>query len=554
MTRGWAQCIESNTPTICRQQGNPSPLYCQPEEDVFCTYCNNVYTPAHKPCVYNDDYGNDSRCSGRGAPPSFHPGLAPSFCVGYAAGSCEADGATEAFWTVTNLIGFGMFRYILGRQVTYLIDRCAPGVYCPIPNPSDGHWLCRMLIHGQNHGWQLLCNQILPGGNYDEPWLDPVELTLNLDRQLYRLCTVFLVMGDKPYCFGPYQSHYCFTEVCDEPENNNECVGSLARNLDWVYVDLDARLSTDQEIYPREQPGGGALPDDPTEVIPWDTVLKNAVLGTYCRREIPGSGLHYCDRIETPGHDARLLYSHKNQTIWRHVQEFDGSDPSHDVAYPFVRGSSEGGGPYHDEYSGDPIPITLRAAIAGVEFPGWLTLWKHSILLNMQVERHASGGDSLGYRVFAEINFWVRCRIKLDFAAYAVDWTQSFLNASDRFDLRIDDPDNPGSEHPYERLVAFGPNGERVPRVVTWYGLRSHRRFSRVPNTMGIGLDYEAVADDSPACCGLLYAIDGLVINGALDDMAELQSSGAAVELEQRHQGAAVITLSTPPEQIGACW
>ena len=93
-------------------------------------------------------------------------------------------------------------------------------------------------------------------------------------------------------------------------------------------------------------------------------------------------------------------------------------------------------------------------------------------------------------------------------------------NTENIWDLRVKDEET-GLEHETERLIAVGPNGERVPMQrrdgsqfyhQIWEGLATTRNLSRSPNNFKLGSPL------SSGCCPVWTAIEEAVMWGRTDD------------------------------------
>lgn len=115
------------------------------------------------------------------------------------------------------------------------------------------------------------------------------------------------------------------------------------------------------------------------------------------------------------------------------------------------------------------------------------------------------------------------------------------------FDLRVADPDDPGAEHPNERLIPIGPNGERVPHQLReprsgeypsiaanqqWNGLKTSQLWSIGPNEF-------VPVPDTFACSGAYNSINNLVIFGKTTDNTgfDFQTGEFNDELPQLYEG-----------------
>lgn len=110
---------------------------------------------------------------------------------------------------------------------------------------------------------------------------------------------------------------------------------------------------------------------------------------------------------------------------------------------------------------------------------------------------------------------------------YVITPPYEFLNPSDPFDLTIKDPNNPTQPHPREKILAVGPNGERIWRqedttpetgaMHYWRALKTDKHNSMGPD------DFEEVCDAPALCCGVLHAINDVVISGETNDNTGLE-------------------------------
>ena len=508
--------------------------------DPECLYCNDVFTPADKPCSGPTSNPDSTRCSGlTSAPPKFDELRKPAFLFHFGPGQTDIHGDNAVKG------GRDSWYYVL-LQEDLIIDvcPCAPGIYCPSPGQgNESIWLCRMMSVGERDiGWRLFCNTVTvcPDGEGQCSQLEPRRMALGLDHLTFQPLFVFFTTGGgKPHCF-PFANQFCYTEISD-PEIWN-CIGSgdpgptggqRARALDRLIVNADMRYSTDNEAFPFRNLS--------------EIRLKNCVLHTFGVDR--GDGVPLVEQLDngpngTAAHDARSEYDYFRKHTWVHVATFNEDNPGLGAlgAFPPVRGVA----PYADhedfypQFAGEPIPVTCRAALSKIKLPAYLTFYQTAIIMHLHVELGPSAGFASKARVFGAVLVTIILRVKLLPEAFDDERISLMGSIDDPFDLRVASDEDPAIEHPYERLVPLGPNGERVPLKMTWRGLRADRKYSRVEHADAQGRPSfnEIFTGINPGtCCDVLNAIDHTFFFGELNNGRELQEDGSAVKKSQRYEG-----------------
>lgn len=512
-----SQCRDEPLPTICQDAAQP-PYGCEPG-DERCIYGNGLYTAPGDPCAVTDTL--DTRCTGTEAHEAvFWKELGPWFCLRWGNGFSDATGNADAFYCRT-MAGEHTFRYVLpGPQLNLYVEPCAPIPFCAPEDPYQGtYWLTRYFVFngGWNEGvgWRMHCNQ------WDEDDLQaPRLIVLELDRDTFTGAHVHFVEGSAaPDCFAPFQDVFCFSADCSAwPEW--ACIGASAPDraeaLDSIEVIPNVFVAQDQAAYPFGNP--------------YQNVLTNAAWEMVNR---------IVDRLDD-AHALRPKYDRSAVSTWECTELFDENNLTLQELelepYPAVRGrgpSEEFPNGLYGEYADQPIPITCRALVTGAELPAALTLERLRTVMHLHVEER--GGSSGGFRVFADLYFWLRLRVRLLPAAYEVGWPFQLIGrpegTDDPYDLTVEDPDNPGGAHPFEILTPVGPQGERIWTEKSWRGLNTHPAFSRG------SLRWNDVGGSNQSCCGCLRAIDQTEILAEINDCSELQWDGSRILKPQRYGG-----------------
>jgi hypothetical protein len=500
------------------------PPYECPNPETLCIYCNPGSQGSTNACT-----PEQNRCSGLQGPPVINlEGSVPWVCLSWGPNAWDASHSQAPFFTTEDGRGGGVYRYVILPTFNLDADKCAPNPYC-LSGPQGPVWLCRAFATGElNTGWRMFCSEVTPANLYE-----PLHMILERDFLTNGpMFLAFALTGD-PGCFGPTQEVYAFTEQCTEEWLM--CGGDVARVVDWLEVDLDVRFSDDQDVYPTRNP--------------FQRVLENAAWWEMSR---------IVDVLD--GHEPGLDYDNPRKALWSMVEWFD--EHNHTLTLldldpnPPVRGRAiDGVAPegYYHEYRTTPIPITCTGYLSKVEVPAVLTLRNMTMFARLHPEEaHVSGTDPFEARVHATVDISLEMRVRLlpEAVDLLADAGLELLDATDLnalFDRRIADPDDAEQEHPHERLIARGPNGERVPERLSWRGVRSNRRYARVPHTnVRLGFDFEPPGGSShPSGCAAVNAINGLVVNGQLNDTREWDPrTGVATELPQFCVGEVVFGVN----------
>ncbi len=524
-----------------------------------CIYCGTAGQHPEYPCTIVPGSGNSiGRCGGNAAAEVvWDPRYQPCFRAEFADGANDMQGQAEAWWARDVWANAKAFQYVPARAVSLILIPCST---CEPCGPTSGRWLCRWFVTGSPDGWRMYCNHVYvcqpEDGGQGCDQLRGKLCVLNLDGTP-RHVHLHLAAKSDPHCFQ-YVNQFCFSHPVPDEAGIVAVIGSTypdrVEAVDRIEIAADLAYSEVAANYPFRNPA--------------EVTLLNAILGSYTCETY-----NLVDKIDNPGHVYASYYPHDypGKHTWSHAEEFDGSVPDHPMAYPPVMGIAKEGPDdpdrYGDDYAGQVIPITLRGRRSKVELPAELILAGHAIQLYMLIEQwwETSATGQARYRVFADIFFTVRLRVRLMAAAFDVDWPLQLLGrpggTDDPCDLRVEDPDHPGQQHPYERLIAIGPQGERVPMQrchagggyddaeITWCGRATTRMYSRGHAHLG-GTDASGWYDSpryypgNPTCCGALHTINGTVIHGETDNCGGLQTDGSFLELPQWCEGRVVLGLT----------
>lgn len=485
----------SPSPECAEWSRNFPPLSgCENLGEANCVYGSaGTVIPATAPCELTPHSTGQyaTRCSGLGQAPTrlVNADYQPYFCVHFVNGARDADGNNTAFYGREAMVS-----YLQLSPLTLAIDPCAPERYgC---RPWSAPWLTRMFLDDR-YGWQMLCNYVEKCKN--DPWdpdceqhvLEPVTVNANPNGVIALLT---LANNDKPYCFGWARQTFCLIADCkldSSGEKLIECIGDSspghARAVDRLYIDLTCSYGTDSQF-----------------VDSLTRELHNAMWATLDA---------HLDQLDAPGHSAYHSHDAAAVRLWYHSETF--ADPA---VQGFIDPEDETRS-YYSEYDEVDIPITLIGQSSGAVYSelAKLTLQKINVTVNLIAEADELS-DYHAMRITGSVIINLSVRVKRDVEDTGkYDW----LNASDLFDLRVEDPDNLGYQHPRETILAIGPNGERVWRQAddaptdgalhTWEGLKGPQTHSRGPNTF----------DDtysSGSCCDFLLALTNLAILAKTDD------------------------------------
>lgn len=529
----WSNCHDEPQlpPARCQSYAAIPPDCPEGGMGEICRHCNPGAQAATDACT-----PERQRCGGLGVPAMGNlSDRSPWVCLSWGPHAWDGEHNRDPFFTTEDGIGGGVYRYVILPEFNLNADKCAPNSYCP-GSFKGLPWLCRAMVTGeQQFGWRMFCAEITPDNFYE-----PMPMILERDRRTNGLLFAkFSLLGD-PGCFGPTQDVYVFSQWCDD-EWGWDCAGDVARALDWLEVDLDVRFSDDQDVYPTRNP--------------YQRTLENAAWWEACR---------IVDVLD--GHDATSGYAHRDKALWPMLERFDDENKTLIQLglppYPPVRGraaDSVVADGYYPEYASDPIPITCSAYIAKTEVPAVLTLEYMRIYAQLHPEEtYVSAGNKMRVHANVDVALGLRVRLLPEAIDLLADVGLALMVADDvnaLYDLRIADPDDPEDEHPAEVLVATGPNGERVPRQLSWRGLRTHRRYARVPHAAGRGFDFEPPGghDTRPGCMAV-HAIHELVVTGQLNDCREYDpATGEATELPQFCVGQIVFGVPSIGEPGALC-
>lgn len=532
--------------TECEDQGHFPSFEGTPCKTSDCIFGNNPGQHPSDGCVLTTD-PDSSRCSGEtAAPPVYWPQIRPWWRLRF---GTDADGVRYRDFEGTEgeFLGRETYRYIVRPDIQLEVCPCAPQSYCPRPSPADAIWLFRILLQGRHDdhygnacGWSMQCNYVDPpaGDGWEQHYRRIIEF--GLDPTVY-FGHIFmrLTAGDAtPYCFEG-ANPFCFTDSgecgtyydCLEDES-----GGRTHALDRLIVVCKPSYSMNNDVFPQSNP--------------WDVKLQNtAWYGLYRYGTKDGLLDQLDQRAEGNfSYNSSAVHNAIDKNSWVHSETFDENNPGLAEmgveAYPPVLGVGGKDSLLYPEYANKPIPLTCRSTIRQGTVDAELTYYQLAVVVQLHVERLL--GHEHGYRVFADADVFLRLRPRLlPYHREGVQrrrvrkhkpnaWMlQNMLNPDDPYDLRLKDPDNPALEHPRERLVVYGPYGERVPRRMRWVGLRSTRKYSQgVPYG-----DNSAFFDFTPSgygggktCCDELHAIHGTFIHGAMTNCSEATVTEASPE------------------------
>lgn len=554
-------------------QGSGCELFSGP----ICYYGNADFIPITAPCALteNPTGSNASRCSGQGPPTRWDSvGRQPRFCVKYKSGYTDAEGNADPFESRDSYVT------TLAATTIFEIERCAPENTCP-SGDFHGIWKTRTFLQDLS-GWAMFCTEVLKcdGGGCDQFTQDEISISPRLNGDITFVALSTLVV---PQCF-PLADQFCYTSFCGldiEGGKVYACIGDSqperARTLDSLDVTIIPELGASLIVPTSERellnamfasfgdlidkldsPGHSPLqPHTSPSIATWS---HNETFGVARAIEVTVSGtinlqtfsidmnavtvasyvavtddtiLDVVDGLVTSWNaspDKENVVAYNQDNYLRLVSSVNGetftvtlntpgggatftqatiSDGSPD---PVVQGT----GTFYSEYEAVDIPITLTGSVSGTVYAttAQLTIQKTGITANLHVENGESGVSRLTGNMV--VNVWLRVKRAIGASSGKFDW----LNPSDPFDLRLDDPDNPGNVHPRETIVARGPNDEKVWRqsdadptegsLKTWEALKCAQTQSRGPNVFGL--------HGGPECCSVLRAIDNVVLMGKTDD------------------------------------
>lgn len=485
--------------------------------------------------------------------------------VGYAddgpgSGAWGATGFDDAVFLVP---GSRVFRFLV-KPVGLLVDPCLrERRYCPENTVGDS-WLGRATWCDYD-GWRVWCNKTLAlwdDGYYG--WcrdqcrqLPPRELPWPGSIHIGTLA--FLTFNlRRGHCF-PFANHYCFSMQCggaSSPKWN--CIGedtsapdTMKNAVATLNTTFNLRCSTDNQAFPH--PNVHQIP------------LGNNAWAHWGR---------HVEALENSHSPASGDYKRGGQFLWQKTEKWDELHPDVQSGaigepYPAMTYQEDietpGSPLYPGGIVGQVVPITAHAWLSGRDYPCVMRLYRYNLRMHLYVERMIAPGPEGEWRVYGDITVEVTYRVALTPAAYTVAGPFKLLRRPDngedpppalpiepgdleaQFDLRMEDPANPGQPHPVERLTAHGPNFERVPAhqglshltrpTLRWRGLRA-------PPPWGIGGEFTRpcltyLDGTAGSCCGAFQAIEASVLHGANNNIIE--GSGS---VPQRYEGW--VRLSVP--------
>jgi hypothetical protein len=363
---------------------------------------------------------------------------------------------------------------------------------------------------------------------------------------------VFLTLtagDDKPGCFSK-SNHFCFTSgfLIDDGDLYDAITEPRrAASVESLDATLNLAYSDDRVAFPQSNKR--------------HVTLQNAAwtgLNIY-----PGTSNGLVEKLDRGpdgdfAHSSGLEHDDIDKATWWHREEFSAATSTgfanlglRDYPPVWGVGNQKGSAPsWYWEYAGEdgPIPLVCRSVRTGKQLAAELTYHRIRVCLVMHVEMETGVTESGWHRVLADIDVELWLRVRLGWSGTRPGphrrpgrdpvppvggpsdeelWRQAnMLNPDDPFDLTLADSN--------DRLIAYGPNAERVTLVQRWTGLLSNRQFSR---NEYIG-DFGSCDGDpgvwcrtgNPAfrhppragsCCGAIEAINNTVIYGALTDGTE---------------------------------
>ncbi len=467
-----------------------------------------AFQPAERPCqieYVGTSFSETQLCQtfsiggGRGVMP-----IPRGFEMSYAARNHDIVGDSFPFFAGPGAVAGGPYfqvRYYLTPAVNMYVDPCHPA-YCNGSFPGV-LVLCRaMLCHLSGKAWDLWCNPLIHGpqggGTPNIPELmAPRPISFSLDDNGQIGLIHFTTTGGG-HCF-PFEEQFCFTKKCGPtvlPETVWECLGSeeggsgfdQLTDLDRLLIQVEAKMSEDQDAYPMFNPA--------------DVVLKNqtlAMLGVYL------------DQLDINGHDNNKDYDDVSINRWTHLEDYTATPPPGDPRLQPPPVTVDG------TRTGTPVDIQCQIAHTNIYLPAELTLHEVIVGLNMSVESApgaiASSGSGLSRRMLGNIDIDLTCDIKLKPEAYDLAAPFKFMFPDKPLDLRLEDPDNPGQQHPNTFLIPRGPDGCRVPLALHWRGIRGYHPFAKEPTYQNVLYN----KNKSVICRGGIQVIHGSTFFGEVN-------------------------------------
>ncbi len=575
-------------PPSCSTAGdNFSPPSCEDLGVPDCIYASaGSIIPMTAPCELTGDSTGSHATRGQGLGPGYHLGgttYQPYFCVHFVDDAQDGDGNSNAFFGREAMTDF------LTSSLTIAVDPCGPEEYCGVGAPH-AIWMSRMLLEDAN-GWAMICNKVEKCATppCEQHIVKPLTVDgLDVGVSILTLATDTAPHCFGPTTHHFCLLAVCTDDYYGKIMN---CVGDTfsyrADAVDRLFVSLSCRYgddttfadttttelmnamwsALDESLDQLDAPGHSALlPYDSPNLRKWnhaedfgDTHIINIDVGGTIDGQtfqilvdeeviaeyvdttesaaavIAGlvtswnlSSNPLADNITATGFDEYLQLAH---AITGETFDITLNTPGSGAVFfqtevqegspdPIVQGTAS----YYSEYSGVDIPITLQGSCSGSVYTTQATLRLQSVVVTVDLMAEKLISDN-SLRITGGILISLRVRVQRDAEATGkFNW----LNPSNRYDLRLEDPDDLGNEHPRERILATGPNGERVWRqdgagadgyLHTWEGLKAPQTHSKGPNTF----DEFCASVTGLACCGFLQTVNGLVIHGRTNDNTGLE-------------------------------
>jgi len=488
-----------------------------------CLYCLAGGQTHNPPCVLG---GPVELCGTALAPAVVQRPDGPEITLSYQDEYADAEGDTDEFVATDDV-----WRYYL-RHAKMLVDPCATSDYCGTQEYPPPVWLCRWFSVGESgESWRMFCNTpIVTEGNFpDDDQRQRREFRAAID--LLSRQPLFIRFGvGGPDCFD-FEDTFCFSRQCAGSDVWG-CIGSShavrAEALDHLIVFFDVEPDNIVKLNDTDIAPGKAFPHKNQA----DVQIKNDALRTMFK---------YVEQLDAPGHSPDGNWRRSGLSRWLHVEEFS-QGVAQPVPYPVVTDHSVGDSTF--EEGGTPVTLTCREWITGVELPAHLTLHTVRIALYLHVEaRGFLDPQRTLRRTYGSMDITLNLRVKLLDEAYTIAEQAgfTFMDPDNPWDLRIADRDRPGYEHEHLKFIVSGPSGERVPRRVSWRGLKAACPYSRGPHEYEE--QCEPVAGPGAVCCRTLQAIENTVLFGELNDHSEEVVGDVIVEKSQRYEGAVTFMI-----------
>lgn len=459
-------------------------IYCTSQEDDECTIeqTGGGSQATHTPC---GALGNPGRS----------PIAIPGARVYPDPGSWDVTQNDSLFQAHSGVEG--LVRYYL-KPLTGAVD--------PIhPDPTFGGvgdcctWLCgRMTANVSGRAWEVHCNTPLqaPPGE-PRPWQERPRRITVVPGPGPITYVHFNMFGSEAPCF-PLWDQTCFTHGGGSDYWGHLSEGDDRLNvLHSLAVDFNCRMSTDNVKFPHAEP----------EYV----TIANDALATMATR---------VGQIQSPGHFVGHWYDAASLNLWTH-----GEGWACDVA-DAVRRSN-----------GDPWTVYVTPYGTNCRFPADLIVSRVVVSLRISAEPSSfrlqppAGEPVPGVRLPAVIDVWVFLKPRLRDGWEQIDCPVSLPFGNDSPCVDTDDANVP--------VVVSSDNCSQVPLAVKWRGLNGPRPWSR-----SLFLHTQECEEVTDGCCDVLFALDGLLIDGEVNDTSDPDSP-------QRYEGDVVLMLNTAPSELG---